>query len=87
MADLIDRDAALNMELTVECGLDELEPLMRGMNLVFQHIKELPSAHDKIMELACDLCKWPGEYKDPDDLWRERCDTCTLLEYLEGIND
>lgn len=43
MADLIDRDAALDMELTVECGLSELEPLMRGMNLVFQHIKELPS--------------------------------------------
>lgn len=38
---------------------------------------------ERIMEIACDLCKWPGEYKDPDDLWNERCDRCTLMEYLE----
>lgn len=43
MADLIDRAAALDMELTVECQPEELKPLMRGMNLVFQHIKELPT--------------------------------------------
>lgn len=43
MPDYIDRDLALNMELSVECEPEELEPLMRGMNIVFQHIKELPS--------------------------------------------
>ena len=42
---------------------------------------------EKAMALACDLCKWPGEYKDPDDLWNERCDTCPLLEYLEENDD
>lgn len=39
---------------------------------------------EQIMEYACDeLCKWPPEYKDSDDLWSERCDTCKLRELLE----
>ncbi len=38
---------------------------------------------ERIMELACDLCRWPGEYKDPDALWEQKCDTCPLLAYLE----
>lgn len=30
---------------------------------------------EQIMEYACDeLCKYPSEYKDSDDLWSERCD-------------
>ena len=39
---------------------------------------------EQIMEYACDeLCKWPSEYKDSDDLWSERCDRCKLRELLE----
>lgn len=31
----------------------------------------------------CQNCKWCGEYKDPDDLFRERCDRCPILEEIE----
>ena len=38
---------------------------------------------DQIMEYACDnLCRFPAEYKDPDDLWNEQCDHCKLMELL-----
>ena len=41
---------------------------------------------EKVREFVCDnLCKYPPEYKDPDDLWNERCDTCPLGEMLEGL--
>lgn len=43
MPDYIDRDLALNMELSVECEPEELQLLMTGMNLVLEHIKGLPS--------------------------------------------
>ena len=36
-----------------------------------------------IMEVACDkLCQFPAEFKDPDDLWRIKCDNCPLGEKL-----
>lgn len=39
---------------------------------------------DQIMEYVCDnLCRYPSEYKDPDDLWNEQCDRCKLRELLE----
>jgi hypothetical protein len=39
---------------------------------------------DQIMEYVCDnLCKYPAEYKDPDDLWNEQCDHCKLIELLD----
>ena len=39
---------------------------------------------EQIMEYACDnLCRFPAEYKDPDDLWNEQCDHCKLRELLE----
>ena len=39
---------------------------------------------EQIMEYACDeLCRFPAEYKDPDELWSERCDRCRLRELLE----
>ena len=44
---------------------------------------------EQIMEYACDnLCRYPGEYKDPDELWSEQCDRCRLRELLvEGEDD
>ena len=43
---------------------------------------------DQIMEYVCDnLCRFPAEYKDPDDLWNEQCDHCRLMELLEDEND
>ena len=43
---------------------------------------------DQIMEYVCDnLCRYPAEYKDPDDLWAEQCDHCRLMELLEDEND
>ncbi|MBQ7222375.1 MAG: hypothetical protein IJS02_02790 [Bacteroidales bacterium] len=34
----------------------------------------------EIAEVACDLCKYPGEYKDPDALISERCERCPVFE-------
>ena len=43
---------------------------------------------DAIMEYVCDnLCRYPSEYKDPDELWSERCDRCRLIELLEEEGD
>lgn len=39
---------------------------------------------DQIRIYVCDfLCKYPSEYKDPDELWKEQCDHCRLIELLE----
>lgn len=43
---------------------------------------------DQIMEYVCDnLCRYPSEYKDPDDLWNEQCDHCKLRKLLEEGED
>ena len=42
---------------------------------------------DELLEVACDLCKYPGEYKDPDDLIEERCDHCPMFEKLMEVTD
>ena len=37
-----------------------------------------------IIELVCyNLCMWPSEYKDPDDMQREKCSICPLSEKLD----
>lgn len=65
--DYISRDDALDLSLTVECGLDDLQPLMSGMNLVLDHIRKLP-AHTTYWEeygsaLVCHNCrKIAGKY-------------------------
>ena len=35
-----------------------------------------------IMEEGCKYCKHPGWYKDPDDMQREQCDHCKVVEKL-----
>lgn len=43
---------------------------------------------EQIMEYVCDnLCRYPSEYKDPDDLWNEQCDHCKLRKLLEEGED
>ena len=42
---------------------------------------------DQIMETVCDLCKWPSEYKDPDDLWNRKCDSCPVAEALNRLKE
>ena len=44
---------------------------------------------EELKEYVCDnLCRFPSEYKDPDDLWKKQCDHCRLRELLEeGDND
>lgn len=39
----------------------------------------MTEANEAVMAAACSLCKWPEEYKDSDDLWREKCDRCPAL--------
>ena len=42
----------------------------------------------EIKEVVCDkLCMWPSEFKDPEDLWNEKCDRCPLAEKLMEFED
>ena len=54
------------------------------MNEKEELIKRIEEAKDDINSLIyeyCDnYCQWASEYKDPDDLFKERCDTCRLME-------
>lgn len=34
----------------------------------------------EIAEAACEICRYPGEYKDTDDLIKERCERCPVFE-------
>lgn len=34
----------------------------------------------EIAEVACNLCKYPADYKDSDDLIHDRCDHCPVFE-------
>lgn len=42
---------------------------------------------EEIMEAVCDLCKWPSEFKDQDDLWMHKCENCRVLQLLEEVTD
>ena len=43
---------------------------------------------EELMEPMCDQCQWPGWYKNPDDMQREKCSRCPveakLMEALYG---
>lgn len=49
--------------------------------------KRTPADQEEILAIACELCKYPADYKDPDDLWAAVCDECPLLRHLEEQND
>lgn len=37
-------------------------------------------------EEICDhFCKWPYEFKDPEDLWNDKCDDCIVMEFLDEV--
>ena len=38
---------------------------------------------EKIMEQACDLCRWPFVYHDEETLHRERCAICPFEKLLD----
>ena len=41
--------------------------------------KTIPQILEEVAEDMCDnYCKYPGEYKDSDDMWNEVCDKCPL---------
>lgn len=43
--------------------------------------KTIPQQLTEISEYVCDhLCKYPGEYEDPDEMINEVCDTCPLTK-------
>ena len=37
--------------------------------------------------LCSDLCRYPYEYKDSDELWNAKCAQCRLLEYFEWVRE
>lgn len=45
---------------------------------------ELPTIED-LMEPMCDQCQWPGWYKDPDDMEREKCSRCPVEAKLAEV--
>ena len=48
---------------------------------------ELPTI-EELMEPMCDQCQWPGWYKDPDDMMREKCSDCPVEAKLaEALYD
>lgn len=43
---------------------------------------------EELMEPMCDQCQWPGWYKDPDDMQREKCSRCPVEAKLaEALYD
>ena len=41
--------------------------------------KTIPEIIEEIKEQICDkYCKYPGEYKDPDELIEKECENCPL---------
>ena len=43
---------------------------------------------ERLLGIVCDdLCKYPSEYKDSDELWNARCDKCPLQELLDEEGD
>ena len=42
---------------------------------------------DSIAEHVCGFCKWRSEYKDPDDLEKEKCSTCEIFEMVESVKE
>ncbi len=41
---------------------------------------------EQLKEYACDhICKWPSEFKDPDDLINQKCGYCKLEEGLDDL--
>lgn len=43
---------------------------------------------EELMEPMCDQCQWPGWYKDPDDMMREKCSDCPVEAKLaEALYD
>lgn len=47
---------------------------------------EINNTEELIAYVCANLCKYPGEYKDPDDLWNKRCEHCPLTDYTEEHN-
>ncbi len=39
---------------------------------------------EKVLEAACEICKWPSEYKDPDEMFNDKCDSCPVAAAMEG---
>ena len=39
---------------------------------------------EKILEAACEICRWPGEVEDPDTVW-EYCETCPVEAALHEV--
>ena len=40
---------------------------------------------NKIMEEVCEICRYKGDYKDPDDLIRERCNCCKVVATVDEV--
>lgn len=50
-----------------------------------EDVIERPKNVEALLEIACDLCKYPSEYKDQDDLIHEHCDHCPMFEKLMEV--
>lgn len=48
------------------------------------HIMESIQA---MAEAACTLCKYPSEYKDPEECEKNHCSTCKLFEMADELEE
>ncbi len=64
----------------------------RGIKLNIGRMQWCPLAKlitiEELMEPMCDQCQWPGWYKDPDDMMREKCSDCPVeAKLMEALYD
>ena len=67
---------------------ETIEPQIREIQPQPWWTKEVTeTAINAVQEELCDhYCKWPGEYKDCDDLWDEKCDSCPIIAFFDEVS-
>lgn len=68
------------------------EPSLVQPEITVPEVKEAPLITAQRIEnledtMCSELCRWPYEYKDQDDLWSDKCDHCEILAFLEEVRE
>ena len=68
------------------------EPSLVPPETTYPEVEEAPLITAQRIEnledtLCTDLCRWPYEYKDQDDLWNAKCDQCEIIAFLEEVRE
>lgn len=68
------------------------EPSLEEPVFTEHEYEEVPVITSQTIEnledtLCSDLCRYPYEYKDSDELWNAKCDQCELIAFMERIRE